>query len=544
MCMGNHSAWTKRKINGTTFWFAGDLDVAATLAGLPTGPDVTARAASIVQNADTLFAVIADRPDGILAATDPCRSHPIFIAQETKPPGRMFMGGDARATRDAAGKYTFNSEAVREAAMAGFVTGPNTLVEGLHQLDPGTVTFVPADGSVISHHRAFVYSPMASSADTVNLGEQLNHVIDMAMDRVLSAAGDSPIWVPLSGGLDSRLILARLVSSGASNLKAFSYGPRGNPDAEVARTVADHLGVEWRFVDTPGRDIRAFFNGPARRDFWTFADGLSSTPNNQDLIPLVHLREKGLLPDDAMIVNGQTGDFISGGHVPEFLFDVPLTVDQLLNAIVDRHYSLWRSLRNTANIDAAKNRVRAVLELDSTPETMLDRNAAIALWERFEFEGRQAKYIVNGQRSYDYLGLRWALPLWDGAMVRFWRDTPVALKRDQRLYRETLKTWDPTGVFSKPMRAVTAWSRPIAAALLPISIATRLIAGRARRDRWITYARYLDRFGSHYQAFGWRHFAKHAPDARNPHAYYARAWLNDLGAAWPGTTDPGDTAGP
>ena len=50
----------------------------------------------------------------------------------------------------------------------------------------------------------------------------------------------------------------------------------------------------------------------------------------------------------------------------------------------------------------------------------------------------------------------------------------------------------------------------------------------------MTYARYFDRFGNHYQAFGWRHFARHAADARNPVSYYTRAWLEELGIGWPG----------
>ncbi len=418
--------------------------------------------------------------------------------------------------------------------MAGFVTGTATLIEGLHQLTPGTVLLIPHDGAAPVSRRSVTYTPgRATRTATTDLAARLENVIDAAIDRVIVTADGSPVWVPLSGGLDSRLVLAKLQARGCTNLHCFSYGPRGNADAMVARAVAKRLDVPWHFVAISGGEMRQFFASQTRRDYWSFADGLSSVPNNQDLLPVIRLRESGVITDDAVIVNGQTGDFISGGHIPETLFDDPHTVGTLLDAIVAQHYSLWNSLLTPSNIAAAIQRIRAVLDLEAHSDTPLEPEAAIALWERFEHDSRQANYIVNGQRVYDFLGLRWALPLWDGDVVAFWRDVPAASKRNQHLYRETWKSWDHKGVFSMPTRPVTAWSRPLSAVIVPLSIAARLLGGRNRRDRWMTYARYLDRFGSHYQAFGWRTFAGHAPDARNPVSYYTRAWIDELGMPWP-----------
>ena len=525
------ATWSVQDLDGATLHFAGDAGFAAAAArAAMTSADPLQGLHGYLSDAPGFGAGIVTWNGRTLAFTDHCRSAPVFYTAGD----HGVVGGDAHAVRDAAGLGGFSDNAALTAATAGYIAGAGTLVDGLNQVRPGEAVLWTGSGEP-EQRRSFVYTP----ARTFGGGDELTAAIDNAIDRVIAAAGDAPVWVPLSGGLDSRLILAKLAARGCPNLHSFSYGPRGNDDAMVAREIAARLNVPWQFVATPPADVRRFFESETRRSYWRSAGSFCATPNNQDLLPLIRLRESGALTDDAMIVNGQTGDFISGGHIPDILFDAGIAVDNLLDRIIDRHHALWRSLLTGANRNRLKAHIRETLDLTADSGDMLEPPEAIALWERYEYEGRQAEYIVNGQRIYDFLGLRWALPLWDGEVVRFWRDAAPAHKRGQKLYRETWETWDHARVFSLPTRKVTAWSRPVSAVLIPASVATRLVAGRARRDRWMTYARYFDRYGNHYQAFGWRHFRQHAADARNPLSYYTRAWFNELGVPWPaGTAQP------
>ncbi len=523
----NPAPWTTRDVDGAVLHGAGNTRflAAASRAARDT-TDPLDGIAQFLSKAEGFGAGILCWNGHTLAFTDHCRSTPVFYTDSA-------VGGDAHTVRQTTPQPGQDAQAVLSAATAGYVAGRRTLYEGLSQVRPGEAVHWDTAGTM-RRKRAFVYSSDTSATDQGDPATALTEAIDAAIDRVIEAAAGAPVWVPLSGGLDSRLVLAKLAARGCPNLHSFSYGPRGNADAMVARDIAARLDVPWRFIATPAKDVREFFAGATRRDYWAFADGLCATPNNQDLLPLIRLRKSGALSDDAMIVNGQTGDFISGGHVPDVLFDNPTPVDALIERIIGRHHALWHSLLTDEHRRTLHAHVRDVLDLDTDGNALLDPRDAIVLWERYEYEGRQAAYIVNGQRIYDFLGLRWALPLWDGEVVRFWRDVDPALKRGQKLYRDTWNAWDHKGVFSLPTRQVTAWSRPVSAVLLPASIATRLVAGRARRDRWMTYARYFDRFGNHYQAFGWDHFRRHAADARNPLAFYTRAWFDEREIAWPG----------
>ena len=52
-------------------------------------------------------------------------------------------------------------------------------------------------------------------------------------------------------------------------------------------------------------------------------------------------------------------------------------------------------------------------------------------YEFLEFQGRQTKYVINGQRVYEYFGYDWILPMWDDNYVKFWSAIPLEYKVSQ-----------------------------------------------------------------------------------------------------------------
>ena len=61
-------------------------------------------------------------------------------------------------------------------------------------------------------------------------------------------------------------------------------------------------------------------------------------------------------------------------------------------------------------------------------------------YEYSEFIDRQSKYVITGQRTYEYYGHHWRLPLWDDEYLFFWQQVPLDFKLKQKLYLEMLKT--------------------------------------------------------------------------------------------------------
>lgn len=488
----------------------------ALASGAPT-PEQLARAAGSVAGH---FAVIAAGPTASIAIVDHCRSSPIFFSGDA-------VSNDAQLLRRERQLAAPDPLGVSDAAMAGFVTGGRTLFAGLRQLEAGSLALWTNGGVPPEVRRYRDYMPgTVDRRPEADLVEKFLSVLDAAIGRTLAAADGRPIWVPLSGGRDSRVLLAKFVEHGYDNLFAFTYGPKGNDEMRAARIIAERLGVRWAFLPSRPGAMRRFFASPARREYWDYCDGLAAVPNFQDLLTLLEFRRRGELPDDAVLVNGQTGDFVSGGHIPATLMESTPHPDTLFAAIVGKHFSLWQSLKTPERLAELRERIFAQLGLAA--EEPLDRDHAVALYEQFEFDERQAKYVINGQRNYEFLGLDWSLPLWDSGLVEFWRNVPVEQKFRQKLFRTALARWDYRGLFRDFEPAVGQWSGPARAVLIPSRL-VRLSLGPARRDMFLRHMLYFGMYRDQYAPFGYATFLRNARDLRNPVSLLSRAWLAERG---------------
>jgi asparagine synthase (glutamine-hydrolysing) len=88
------------------------------------------------------------------------------------------------------------------------------------------------------------------------------------------------------------------------------------------------------------------------------------------------------------------------------------------------------------------------------------------MYELVEYQERQAKFVVSGQRVYEFYGYDWRLPLWDNAYCDFFERMPLSAKINQSLFREVLEEANWGGVW-----------RP----LLPRKYETPAWAGHLRR---------------------------------------------------------------
>ena len=485
------------------------------------------RLTEVLSRMNTPFAAILAGPPGIVAVVDHNRSFPIFYAAND---GSSAIGGDARTVAEVGGTLEVYQEAALEAALTGYVTGKDTLLRGLYQLLAGTYLTWPVRERIPIVHRYFRYVPLTPIATSeADLVDALAVATDQAVSRMVDDAAGRPIWVPLSGGLDSRLIAAKLREIDYPRVQTFSYGLPGNTEAQLAELVAQRLGLPWLFVPCRRGEMRTFFNSEERRTYWRFADGMSSVPSPQDFDVMLRLVRDGLIENDAVLVNGQTGDFTSGGHLKIDILEADRSFEEIADYLIDKHFDLWRSLKTPAVRRMLHNRIARSVSFEGAMTDPRPGEEMAALCEFWEHQERQAKYVINQQRAYEFLDVDWLLPLWDMHLVNFWRGVPVPYKLQQVLYKTYLKKWDYRGVFSEFPENVTAWGRGVKWFVLPLSsLAHKLSPVRYHRAIQKPFS-YFGRFGHHYSAFPGREIFSVAGDIRSPISLYTRYWLNELG---------------
>lgn len=170
------------------------------------------------------FAVIVETSTLIIAFVDVIRSYPIFYA--TDEHHNLAISNSAHLLKQKYQISQVDQTALLEFMMAGYVTNRETIYHNLYQLRAGEYLLWDKMKCQLTVQRYFRYHPSSHTQHTASeYVEELANATDRTFERLLNAVGDAPIWLPLSGGLDSRLILAKLHSLGCSNLHTFSYGP-------------------------------------------------------------------------------------------------------------------------------------------------------------------------------------------------------------------------------------------------------------------------------------------------------------------------------
>jgi asparagine synthase (glutamine-hydrolysing) len=383
------------------------------------------------------FALIWQSEEQAIAIVDRVRSIPLFYGINSDA---YLISDDAEWVRREAGDGNMDPIAREEFQLTGYVTGKETLYPNVKQLQAGELVIVDAKvvpASIETHRYYRFLHTEPTTYDEDLMRQRLENSAIASIKRLIEYASGRQVVIPLSGGYDSRLITTLLSRLGYKNILAFSYGMKGSKESTYSRKVARALGVRWHFVEYSTERWRNAWNTGEREKYQKWAGSWSSVAHVQDWVAVRTLHNDGALAKDCIFVPGHTGDFVSGGHIPNEAFqDADVSIDTVVETILQRHYSRATGIHGPrARCCIWKDRVIDRAEVGNISQQIKLANA----FEKWEWQERQAKFIVNSVRVYEFFGYDWWLPLWDGEFVEFWQGVPLRLRQNRRLYLNFVK---------------------------------------------------------------------------------------------------------
>ncbi len=168
---------------------------------------------------------------------DPLGAWPLYLR---RLPGGLAVGTSALTLARLAPSCDFDPEGVAELLTFGQLLGSRTLYAGIEALPPGARRI---DSRSASRRERLL---LASEPEP---RRSLDQAADQILAAIDAAVGMAPVsslpGLLLSGGLDSRLVLALLVRSGQP-VRAFTFGQPGCADEKLARRATSVLGVRHR----------------------------------------------------------------------------------------------------------------------------------------------------------------------------------------------------------------------------------------------------------------------------------------------------------
>lgn len=390
---------------------------------------------ALLQSMNGFYTWVEKTSNCVRAAVDHIRSYPMFYALKN---GDFFLSDDAEWLRQQIGDEEMDPIARDEFLLAGYVTGKDTLYPKIKQLQAGEYLEAHASSSgfqIITERYYRFWHQEPTTYQEPELRKQLELVTLSAMGRLIEQAAGRQIVIPLSGGYDSRLIASMLKKLGYGNVICFTYGIPGNREAEYSQKVAHALGFKWLFVEYSADIWRNAWRSPKANEYRKIAANHTSLPHVQDWLAVKKLLEDKLIDSNALFVPGHSGDFVAGSHIPDFVFSKKShSQHDLLQSLSKNHLSnAPKSGTLFQNIEVLNLRLKDRISSNFDGTDIGFAN----IYEMWDWQERQAKYIVNSVRVYEQFKLQWWIPLWDLEFIQFWQNVPLSLRK----HRSWFKQW-------------------------------------------------------------------------------------------------------
>jgi len=432
--------WEKKDKQGITIWFKGYLynsnisNIQEQASGFLNDADVDiVKFSSWVNELHGHFSFVIKSNNWIFATVDKVNTTPLFYIENNN---NFFIGNHFSFVQNKkyANQKTINEQVYTEISMSGFTTGRETICSNIFQLTAGECLLF--HNNVINRKFYYTYSPWI--ADNIRSEDLLirdfNKILHSTIIELINSTKGRKLVIPLSAGNDSRLIASGLKHFGVKDVLCISYGRKNSFESTVAKEIAHKLGYEWKHIFINDKDKRKFFNSKKFKEYMCNYDTYSSIPAIQDIAEICLLKEKKIIPDDSIIINGNSGDFISGGHIPVDLLN-GIKQEQAWELFIEKHYSLWGKLYTPIN---KKNIIKSLINVAKSRNIPLNTKN-YEFFESLEYLGRQSMYVVNQQHAYDFNGYEWRLPLWSDNFINFWESVPMEYKVKQNLYNKVLQ---------------------------------------------------------------------------------------------------------
>ncbi len=356
--------------------------------------------------------------------------------------------------------------AVKEWFSFGYLLGQRTWIRRIEMVPPATIMRVSCDGVV--SERYWSWHDIRQKAEPVDEAELVDELRRLWVRAVERRVDHRRLGQLLSGGLDSRAILAAVPATGR-HYEALTFGMEDCDDVEIAREVARRKGIAHHFCAIgPENWLRPRVDALWRTDGLGRILALHGAEATQAVSSMCDVLLSGFL-GDATVGGSYLGESTTGAYLPaRMCISSPLGMDR----------------------DRSIEYLRGIYEQDRFP------------LDRFMVSQRGRRFINTGLTMMSSF-VEARLPFFDADFLGFVFGIPDERRRGSHIYNEMLLAsfpeyfvdvpWQKTG---RPIRSRRR-RRGTAAVVRRVERALRSAARRAgipspsRRREYVDYGTWL-----------------------------------------------------
>ena len=166
------------------------------------------------------FSFIFENSNFAIAYSDKIRSFPISKYNNNN---LLNVSNSTRHFDTIKQNFSLNKEAIEVFSSSGYTIGKETFYKGFEIIEAGSfVFFNKVTNEIIKKKYATFFNEKSLKFKEEDLFRKIDSVITTSIKRLIEIADGKQIVIPLSAGLDSRLILGKLVELEYKNILTFT----------------------------------------------------------------------------------------------------------------------------------------------------------------------------------------------------------------------------------------------------------------------------------------------------------------------------------
>lgn len=305
----------------------------------------------------------------------------------------------------------------------GYCLNDTTLLKAFRQVEAGSVVEIKKNSGQIFVHKYFSYMPKKDQ-QPLNENEHLErlHQVHLSVfKRMCDSLNNKVVILPLSGGYDSRLILQMLRHFDVENVICVTWGRTTYWQTKIAKKIARHYNYKWFNISNDSKSWQTWLND--KNASLTADFSIGSIPYLQDQLVLGFCQKKlNIDLSQAVIITGNTGDFVEGEHILSTECDQS---EQVVTALFKKHFRL----------NKIKDPKPIMTKILNDSDDYLERHGSLdGFDEWWEWKERQSKFVSKCVTPFNHSGADWRMPFWDLEIMNFWLSVPRELKRERCLF--------------------------------------------------------------------------------------------------------------
>ncbi len=256
------------------------------------------------------LAVYEPRHRSLTLLRDPVGGRTLYYAVDSNSmtDGSVCFASRLRSLRHAPIVGGISLPALRDYLSCAYVPGGQTLIEGVHELRPGSAVVFPR-GNTYTYWTPRETVDEADDAPLEYHAAKLRPIVAEAVENALPPAPE-PVASYLSGGVDSSLVTALAAQTrGGKNIHTFAihFGTEYPNELAFSQMVADHCQTRHTVIELPPRLILQHLHETIRLLDDPIGDPLT-VPNW-----LLGQAAHQVVGTGGTILNGEGGDPVFGG---------------------------------------------------------------------------------------------------------------------------------------------------------------------------------------------------------------------------------------